>query len=204
MTGASDLLPAWACRVGVFGGTFDPVHTGHLILAERALDTLGLDAVLFIPARVPPHKRDGRTISSGADRAAMLAAAIDDNPRFLLTTIELERDAVSFTHDTVVALRERNAKARFTLLIGADNLEQFATWHRAEALARMTPLAVWARPGAVLPAEALPGIGYTRIDAPLLELSGTEIRADVASGRSVRYRVPEPVRKYINDHGLYR
>lgn len=204
MTERREQLPEWARRVGVFGGTFDPVHIGHLILAERALDALELDLVLFIPARVPPHKRDGRTISSGEDRVEMLRGAIESNPRFLATALELERDAVSFTYDTMVALRAANSDVEFTLLIGADNLEQFGTWHRVEELATMVKIGVWARPGSQLPEQALPGVSYTRITAPLLEISGTEIRRDVLLGCSIRYRVPEPVRKYIDDHGLYR
>jgi nicotinate-nucleotide adenylyltransferase len=190
--------------LGIFGGTFDPVHHGHLILAERACEELRLDTLLFIPAYIPPHKSAGRRIASPERRIEMLRLAIASNPRFRIEDHEIDREGISYTVETLRYLQGEHPDAALTLLIGADNARDFGTWHRPEEIVRMASVAVWERPGSELPREILPGIPFERIDAPLIEISSTEIRERVASGRSIRYLTPEPVVEYIYQHGLYR
>lgn len=190
--------------VGVFGGTFDPVHLGHLMLAERACDELGLEGVLFVPAKRPPHKQRGVEISPAEDRLAMLQCAVSDNPRFFVSDLELRREGVSFTVTTLQQLHQTLPDAALTLLIGGDNARDFSSWRQPEAIAQLAQLAVWLRPGFQAPPELLPGITYRTIPAPLMEISGTEIRRRVRHGRSIRYMAPDQVIDYINTHGLYR
>jgi len=135
-------------RIGLFGGTFDPPHLGHLALAEWARERLGLDHVLFVPAGRPPHKRGAR-LSSAAARVAMTRLAVRGNPAFRLSTIEVRRGGPSFTVDTLRALRARHAGARLFLIMGEDSLDDFATWREPAAIARLATLAVARRPGAV-------------------------------------------------------
>lgn len=190
--------------IGMFGGTFDPVHVGHLILAERAREELGLDLLLFVPAFIPPHKITGRKIASAESRADMLRLAIAGNPGFRVENREIERQGISYTVETIRTLREAYPDARFTLLIGADNARDFRTWHQPEAIAQLADVAVWARPGISLSDELLPGIPLQQISSPLFEISSTDIRERLAAGRSIRYLVPDPVLQYIDRHGLYR
>jgi nicotinate-nucleotide adenylyltransferase len=191
-------------RIGMFGGTFDPIHVGHLLLAERAREELGLDHILFVPANVPPHKRSGRLIAPPESRLEMLRLAIAGNPAFEISTHEIDREGVSYTVDTLRHFEAVRPTARFTLLIGGDNAGDFATWRDPEQIVRLASVAVWARPGSQLPAELLPGVGYHRIDSPLLEISSTDIRSRAAAGRSIRYMVPDAVADYITRHELYR
>lgn len=193
-----------AKRIGVFGGTFDPVHIAHLILAERAREALSLDRILFVPANIPPHKREVRMIASAAARLEMLQRALAGNEAFEVLTKEIEREGVSYTVDTLRDLSSSFPASEITLLIGSDNAREFSTWREPESIAAIASIGVWTRPGAELPEEVLPGIGYHRIDAPLLEVSSTEIRMRVAAGRSIRYLVPDAVADYIERHGLYR
>jgi nicotinate-nucleotide adenylyltransferase len=193
-----------AQTIGIFGGTFDPVHLGHLILAERAREQMALDAVLFIPANIPPHKRAGRMITPPECRIEMLRLATASNRHFFIEDHEIDREGISYTYDTLIYLRELYPKAEFTLLIGADNARDFRTWYRPEEIAAMAGHGVWARPGAPLPDELIAGVPLRRIDAPLIEISSTEIRERVAAGGSIMYLTPEPVVQYIYQHGLYR
>lgn len=183
----------------LFGGSFDPVHTGHLLVAEAAADALGA-RVRFLPAREQPLKREAHR-ASAADRTAMLQAAVRDNPRFAVEAIELELPAPSYTVVTLRALARREPGNRFLLLLGADAARELPRWHEVDALAGLADVVVFARPGAEPPESAL----VTRtIAVPMIDLSATEIRARVAAGRSIRYLVPDPVREYIAAHGLYR
>jgi nicotinate-nucleotide adenylyltransferase len=188
----------------MFGGTFDPIHVGHLVLAERAREELGLDRILFVPANVPPHKRSGRTIAPPECRIEMLRLATAGNDAFEISTHEIDREGVSFTVDTLRHFEALRPEARFTLLIGGDNASDFHTWREPEQIVRLASVAVWARPGSELPSEILPGIGYHRIESPLLEISSTDIRARAAAARSIRYMVTDPVAEYIDRHELYR
>ena len=204
MSFSSQEILATARAIGIFGGTFDPVHNAHLLLAEAAREELGLDALIFMPANIPPHKIDGRAITPAHCRVEMLRMAIADNPCFSLSTYEIDSKGVSYTVETLKWLRAGHPRADLTLLIGGDAARDFGTWRQPEEIARLARLAVWERPGIPLPKEVLPGVGYHTLDAPLMEISSTDIRGRVARGSSIRYRAPRAVIDYINQHGLYR
>jgi nicotinate-nucleotide adenylyltransferase len=187
----------------LFGGSFDPVHLGHLAVAEAAADQLGM-AVRFLPAREQPFKRAAH-VASPEQRAAMLDLAVVGNPRLGVERIELGLPAPSFTVRTLRALAARDGPgeraARVTLLLGADAVRDLPAWYESEALPGLADIVVFARPGSDLPRHPL----VTRmIDVPALDLSATQVRAYVAQGRSIRYLVPDAVREYIAAHGLYR
>ena len=215
--GTAPRVPGAALRpnaLGLMGGTFDPVHLGHLAIAEEAREALGLPRILFIPAAIPPH-RPAASVSPAEDRAAMVALAIADNPAFELSRIELDRPGPSYTSDTVEALaaREREAgrEPDLTFILSAETLRDLPTWHAPERLLDACRIAVVPRDGYPAPdrawlREQFPG-REGRIDflsAPRLEVSSTVIRDRVAAGRSIRYLVPPAVARYIEDHGLYR
>ena len=193
-----------ADSVGIFGGTFDPIHTGHLILAERAREELGLEAILFMPANIPPHKANGRKIASGEARLQMIRLATESNPGFHVTGIELERDGISFTVDSLRTLREQGPKVNFTLLMGSDNARDFTSWRAPEEILRLAHIGVWERPGSYYWPEVFPDYIAQKISSPLIEISSTEIRNRVAAGQSIRYLTPDPVIEYIAEHGIYR
>ncbi len=189
-------LPHSTPRIGIFGGTFDPVHNGHLILARDAMEALGLERVIFVPAALSPHKL-GSQPAPAPLRLEMLAGAIAGEPGFDLDASELDRPGPSFTIDTVEALRARFPLARCIYLIGRDNEAKLAEWRRYEELRQMTEFVVLDRreEGQAEGVRAVP----RRID-----ISATEIRERIARGASIRYLVPEPVRKLIEQHRLYR
>jgi nicotinate-nucleotide adenylyltransferase len=194
--------------VGVLGGTFDPVHLGHLALAEEAREALGLERVLFVPAAVPPHKRD-RTITDAVHRVRMVALAIDGNPTLELSTLEIERPGPSYTVDTLEALR--GSAAELTLLLSAESYRELPGWHRPARILELARVAVAPREGYALPPASwldgqFPGAGVrvTLLDGPRLRVSASEIRARVEAGRSVRYLVSPAVAAYIATHDLYR
>jgi len=201
-------------RIGLFGGTFDPPHVGHLALAEWARESLRLDRVLFVPAGHPPHKGRAR-LSSVGHRLAMTRLAVRDNRAFTVSELEALRDGPSFTIDTVRALRRREPRARIFLLMGADSLAEFSTWREPEGILAFATLAVAPRPGpsaaAGRPARrGVPGLrlaGDARIAwlrNPGLDVSSSAIRSRLRAGRSVRYLIPEAVARYIARHHLYR
>jgi nicotinate-nucleotide adenylyltransferase len=183
----------------LFGGSFDPVHLGHLVVAEAAADTLGC-RVRFVPALEQPFKRAAH-VATGAQRAEMLALAAAGNARFSVEAIELSLPAPSYTVRTLRALLEREPGNRFTLLIGADAARELSSWYEAEALPQLADVVVFARPGWEVPSHPL----ITRVvDVPAVALSATDIRARVRAGRSIRYLVPDAVREYVAARGLYR
>lgn len=190
--------------IGLFGGTFDPIHTGHLILAERAREELELDAVLFMPAHIPPHKTGGRHIADGDARLEMIRRAIAGNPAFFVTDIELVRQGVSYTVDSLRQLHTVAPNASLTLLIGSDNARDFDTWREPEEILRMAHIGVWERPGSYFWPEIFADYIAEKISAPLIEISSTDIRNRIATGRSVRYLTPDPVVDYLEHHGIYR
>jgi len=184
---------------GLFGGSFDPVHVGHLVAAETLADLLGL-TVRFLPARAQPLKPAAHT-ASPEQRAEMLALAVAGNPRFRVERIELELPVPSYTVRTLRALAEREPGNRFVLLLGADAAAELGDWYEAEALPALADVVAFARPGAEPPAHRL----ISRVVAvPALDVSATDVRQRVAAGRSIRYLVPDAVRDYIATHGLYR
>jgi nicotinate-nucleotide adenylyltransferase len=191
--------------IGVFGGTFDPPHIGHLALAEWARERLGLERVLFVPTGRPPHKRRA-DLSPARDRLAMTRIAVRGNPAFRVSTLELESDGPSYTVDTVRKLAARVAGRRLVLLIGADSLDDFATWHEPETILELATLAVAARPGAGRTGRS--GVGRRAkvlwLGNPGIDVSSSLVRARARAGHSVRYLVPDGVAAYIARRGLYR
>lgn len=190
-------------RIGVFGGSFDPVHLGHLILAERALEQLSLDHILFVPAYLPPHKADGRAISSGENRVAMINLCIDGCREYSVCELELEREGLSYTVDTLEVLGKRYPECELVLLMGSDNARDFRSWKEPGEILRMATIGVWERPGEYFWPEIFPDHIPQKIQAPLMEISSTEIRARVARGSSIRFMTPSRVVSYIRDEELY-
>ena len=183
----------------LFGGSFDPVHVGHLMAAEAAGEALGA-TVRFLPAREQPFKRAAHAATPD-QRARMLELAIAGNPRLEVERIELGLAAPSYTVRTLRALAEREPGNRFTLLLGADAARDLGAWYEVEALPELADVVVFARPGATLPRH--PAVRRV-VEVPALDVSATMIRERVRQGRSIRYLVPEAVREYIAANGLYR
>jgi len=184
-------------RIGVFGGTFDPVHVGHLAIALAALESAKLDRVLFVPARRSPLK-DREPSASAADRFAMLQAATKTEPRFAVSRIELEREGPSFTVDTLEAL---SAEGELHLILGSDALAELDRWRSPERIRALAKILVAKRPGVP---EPVVSDGVIAFDAPRLDLSSRELRARAARGLSLRYLVPDDVWRHIERTGLYR
>jgi nicotinate-nucleotide adenylyltransferase len=203
--------------LGVFGGTFDPIHVAHLAVAEAARDALDLERVVFIPAGQPPHKT-GRRISPASDRYAMVQAAIAGNDRFTISSMEIEREGPSYTVDTLRALHAerdgrdgRDAPGDLVLLISAEAFLELPTWHEPESVLELAALVVAPRDGypdatPAFLAEHFPGIDARAVflDRPRLRLSASDLRSAAAAGNSIRYLVPDAVADYIGDHALYR
>ena len=183
-------------KIGIFGGTFDPIHHGHLILARDAIEQLELDELIFIPAALSPHK-SGELPADADARVEMLRAAIEEQPQFCLDTLELERPAPSYTVDTIETLRIREPDAQFICLIGEDNVAQLPTWRRFADLSKMVQFAVLDRTG-LETAHPFPTIRRH------IDISATDIRNRVARGQSIRYLVPRAVERIIRDRELYR
>jgi len=186
-------------RLGIFGGTFDPVHIAHLAIAEWAREDLRLDEVVFIPNRIPPHKTTF-TVTSPECRLEMLQLAIAGNPYFSISTIEVNRDGPSYTVDTLRSLRQapEYANADLFLIIGADNLIEFDQWRSADEIQKLCVLAVYPRYGIQIDKErSIYSERAILLKAPLLELASAEIRRRLTAGHSIRYLVPEPVFEYI-------
>lgn len=183
-------------KLGFYGGTFDPIHNGHLILARDAVETLKLDRLYFIPNSIPPHK-SGVQPSPAAVRGEMVRAAIEDELKFDMDPSELNRPGISYTIDTILSMREKfGADTEFFYLIGRDNVESLSTWRRVDELHHLVTFVVLSRSD-----EAAPLLYLTlhrRID-----ISATEIRKRVANGLSIRYLVPEKVQDLIFRHSLY-
>jgi nicotinate-nucleotide adenylyltransferase len=186
-------------RLGVLGGTFDPPHLGHLVVASDVYEGLGLDRLLLVPSADPPHKQ-GRVAASAEQRLRMTRAAVLGDPRFEVDDLELRRSGLSYSVDTVRAVREREPGCELYFVMGVDQLRELHTWHRPEELARLASLVAIPREGETRPESPYPvsWLPVTRID-----LSATEIRRRVAAGRSIRYLVPEVVREIIEAEGLY-
>jgi nicotinate-nucleotide adenylyltransferase len=197
-------------RVGVLGGTFDPIHHAHLVAAQEVLHTLALDCVLFVPAGNPPHK-PARPISAAHHRVAMVSLAVAGRTGFQLSRVDVERPGPHFTYDTLTILRERwPAGTRFFFIVGTDSLAELGAWHRPEGIVTLADLAVVRRPGVRVDMEALearlPGLGSQLhwVSMPLLEIASTDLRARVRDGRPITFLVPQAVEDYILEHGLYR
>jgi len=197
-------------RIGIFGGTFDPPHLGHLILASEAQDQLDLTRLLWTLTPEPPHKQD-QPITSIEHRLAMVNLAIADNPSFELSHVELDRPGPHYTLDTIRIVAEQNPNAEIVPIIGGDSLHDLPTWHKPrELLYACHWVGVMRRPEDAANLEALerelPGISSKvhYVDAPLLEIASREIRSRIAEGRIFRYYLPTSVYEYIKENNLYR
>jgi nicotinate-nucleotide adenylyltransferase len=200
-------------RIGIMGGSFDPVHLGHLIIAQDALERLELDEILFIPAAIPPHKQHLQQVDA-KHRFNMLSLATETDLRFYVSDMEILRGGVSFTIDTVKALKKAYPHVEWMLLVGSDTLVDLQTWYKIDELLELCEVASFLRPGerdiagirekVQLPRGPKQKLLGNLIEAHLVEISSTEIRMRVAEGLGIRYLVPPEVEMYIYEHGLYR
>jgi nicotinate-nucleotide adenylyltransferase len=200
-------------RIGVFGGTFDPIHLGHLVIAEQAREQAALDEVWFLPSSTPPHKRS-QPLTPFDRRADMIELAIAGNRTFRLERIELEREGPSYTADTLSVLHERHPHSELFWLIGSDCLPDLPTWYQPQRIIAQATLLVATRPdwpmwtteqlrdALKLPADA--PIRMQVVNVPQVDFASRDIRRRIASGMSVRYMLPNGVLAYIQDKGLYR
>ena len=201
-------------RIGLFGGSFNPVHLAHLLLAEQACEALALDCVIFVPAKLPPHKPSAG-LAVARDRLKMVRLAVAGNPRLATSDIELRREGRSYTVDTVEAMQRRFGRnAQLYFLIGADTVAELPTWRDIGRLVTLCTFVPLSRPGAKLPSllALAPALGRAEargilsriIRMPLLDISASDVRRRVAEGRSIRYLVPPAVEEYIRSKRLYQ
>ena len=190
-------------NVGLLGGTFDPPHLGHLVLADQCAGALALDEVAFVLACRPPHKTD-RRLTDFETRRRLLEAALGGDSRFTILTLESEREGLSYTVETLRALHAARPADRFWLLLGEDSLEDLVHWREPLAIAALARLAVYQRFGASHREPDFLRGRVDTVDGPRIEVSSSWVRAQVRAGRTVGYLVPAPVRDLIHREGLYR
>lgn len=200
-------------RLGIFGGSFDPVHNGHLLLAECCREEQRLDEVWFLPAAAPPHKL-GAVLAPPKARLEMLELATSGNDAFRVSSLEIDRGGVSYTVETLRAIRGQYPQAELFLLMGADSLRDLPTWREPGGILELAIPVVVRRAGAAEPDfeplaslvhdDRLRMIRASQVVMPLMELSSTDLRQRAGDGRSLRYRIPRAVEKYIETQGLYR
>jgi nicotinate-nucleotide adenylyltransferase len=200
-------------RIGIFGGTFDPVHLGHLIMADQCRESGQLDQVWFIPSARPPHKQD-RPITPFAQRAEMLSLAIAGMPVFRIDELEKDRPGPSYTADTLEELQRRYPQFEFSLLLGSDCLPDLPQWHEPARILELAELLIFARPGwpllsesemrASLRLSAQAPLRLRIVQAPLINIASRDLRQRAAEERSLRFLVPRPVECYILEKKLYR
>jgi len=188
-------------RIGVFGGTFDPIHVGHLAAAVNVHHSLALDRLLLVVANVPWQKIGSRTVSAADDRLAMVEAAVDGIPGLEACSIELERGGPSYTADTLAELQERHREAELYLVVGSDVAPWLDTWERIDEVRSRCVLVVVTRPGS--PAFEAVGWRTERVEIPSLDISSTDLRERVADGRPLDFLVTPPVIRVIRERGLY-
>ena len=187
-------------KIGILGGTFDPVHYGHLILAEQVAGQLGLDKVLFVPTYRPPHK-DGCRILAARHRLKMVARAVRGNGRFAVSDIEVRRRGKSYTVDTLRAIKRRYPGARLYFICGSDLVSEIPRWKDVAAIHRLARFVLAKRPGY---GRRLSGRHYRKIHVAQVDISSSSLRRLVRMGRSIRYLTPDSVVRYIQKHRLYR
>ncbi|MGF2617165.1 nicotinate-nucleotide adenylyltransferase [Rossellomorea vietnamensis] len=185
-------------RVGLLGGTFNPPHLGHLIIANEVLHQFGLDEVRFMPAGIPPHKQIKGDTSS-EQRKEMVIRAIDNHTGFVMETIELEKEGPSYTYETIKLLVEREPQSEFHFIIGGDMIDYLPKWHMIEELSRLIQFVGVKRPGY----ETESPFNVIMADVPQIEISSTMIRDRIAAGKTVNYLIPEEVLDYIREEKLY-
>jgi len=200
-------------RLGIFGGSFNPVHYGHLLLAESCREACALDEVWLVPAAVPPHKQSAE-LAPGKARWEMLELALAGNEQLRPSPVELDRGGVSYTVETLAKIAQEKPDTSMFLLMGADSLEDLPTWREPERICALATPIVVRRAGSPEPdfgalaslvsAQRLAEIRRCQVEMPIIELSSTDLRQRAAEGKSLRYRTPRAVEKYIETHGLYR
>ena len=199
-------------RLGIFGGSFDPVHFGHLLLAEYCREQAKLDEVWFLPAAVPPHKQS-RELTADRHRVEMLRLAIGGHEQFVLRTDEIDRGGVNYTYETLERVHEDHSDDELFFLMGADSLQDLPRWRKPERVCELAIPVVVARHGSppvnfdtlrdLVTPQRLHQIRGHLVEMPLIELSSTDIRARVQRGHSIRYQTPAAVAKYIETQKLY-
>lgn len=197
-------------KLGIFGGTFDPIHHGHLILADQCREACGLDEVWFVPAASPPHKDDS-AITSAQQRAEMVELAVAGCPDFVVSRIEMERQGPSYTVDTLQQLTDEDSNRELFLIIGADSLEDLPKWREPERIASLATVVAVNRGRETLPDQsaldrmfgAAMASRVKVVDIPPVDISSTDIRARIAAGRSVRFLTPRAVEAYVREAGFY-
>ncbi|MEZ4682122.1 MAG: nicotinate-nucleotide adenylyltransferase [Caldilineaceae bacterium] len=207
--GQNRRAPVADTRIGIFGGTFDPIHLGHLILAEEALYQLKLDRIYLVPAGDPPHKQD-RTITPVEHRIRMAELATVDSPALWISHIDANRPGPHYSVDMVRLLRQAvGEQATFFFLMGLDSLRDLPAWHQPQALMALVKIVVFTRPTITIEwptiEQALPGLQdqVLLLKMPALEISSSTLRQRIQNGDPTRFQVPQPVAAYIQKHGLY-
>ncbi len=194
-------------RLGVMGGTFDPVHAGHLIVAQDVLEALELDRILFVPAARPPHKSH-EGLAPASLRVRMVRSAVEGDPRFQVSDLELKRPGVSYTVDTLEELHDQYPEAELHLILGADQWADFGHWHKPRRIAELARLVLMTREGD-RPSEVDAGFtdgpppAFVELQVTQVDISSTRLRERLRAGRAIRYLVPEPVRRIIEAGKLY-
>jgi nicotinate-nucleotide adenylyltransferase len=189
-------------RIGIFGGTFDPPHRGHMKIAAQAIQQLGLDHIYFVPAYIPPHKQH-HSAATARHRWAMMKLAIGGKKEFKVSAIELRRRGISYTVDSLKAVKKKFPEAELVLIIGADNLQQFHSWKSPNTILRLASLAVYKRKGYHLVRKET-SVPYQLLNGPMLQISSTDVRLNIRKGSSIRSLVPPVVARYIKKHALYK
>lgn len=188
-------------KIGILGGTFDPIHIVHMMIAEQVRETFQLDQIWFMPAHVPPHK-EGKKVTDSSQRLHMVKLAISNIPYFKASSFELDRPGPSYTYDTVQALKERFPGEQFFFIIGGDMVDYLPHWHRIEELVKLIQFIGVHRPGYepdhVFAREYVKNMAF-----PQMDISSTLIRERIARGQSIRFMVSEKVRIYIEENRLY-
>lgn len=198
-------------RIGIMGGTFDPIHTGHLILGEKAYEQFQLDQVLFMPAGNPPHKRNRAGLASDKQRVDMVRLAIEGNPHFALSLEEMEVDGYSYTYLTLERLKKQNPHSEYYFIIGADSLFQFDTWMKPERISEQAHILAAGRDDKnrkemeerIKQLSAYYQGNFSYLSTPNVDVSSHMLRDWIKRGESIRYFVPEAVNEYILKNGLY-
>jgi nicotinate-nucleotide adenylyltransferase len=185
-------------RIGILGGTFNPPHLGHLIIAEQVADQLGLDKVYFMPNAKPPHV-DPKAAIEPMERAKMVRAAISGNPKFGLELLEVQRGGKSYSYNSMLQLKVEHPNYEYYFIIGADEVNYLDTWYRIEDLVKMVHFVGVNRPGLIVHTDF--PVQFVTVND--LDISSSDIRRKLAAGQSIRYLVPDAVATYIKDNGLY-
>lgn len=185
-------------KIGILGGTFNPIHNGHLIIAEQVIDQLGLDEIRFMPDFTPPHV-DRKLAIDAKERVSMISGSIRDNPRFAIEMEEIARGGTSYSYDTMVALKRRNPNYEYYFIIGGDMVEYLPKWYKIDELAKLVTFVGVKRSGYKTTSK----YPIIWVDVPFIDISSTLIRARVRANHSIRYLVPSFVEKYIKENGLY-